>query len=388
MSATGLFITGLSTGLVAGGASCAAVQGGLLAGALARRRAAHPAAEAVAAARIPVGAPAGPGPGRPEAAAAHAPQAPKDPVRDGESALVSLGAFLGAKLVSHTLLGALLGALGAAAQPGPRARAALLLTAAGIMVVFALDLLGVKAVRGLVPRAPQAWTRQVRRSTRSGSVFTPAVLGFLTVLLLCGVTLSMSLLAITSSSPVAGAAVMAGFVLGTMPLFALLGFALRASTRLWQGRLSLVTGLVVLAVAAWTFTSALRLGGWAFQDGVLPGGSTPSAAASAEAVRVRPADGQVVTLTVGKTSYSPAAVIARAGVPTRLVLHTRDIVGCTSAFVIPARGIEKVLPKTGRTTLDLGTPKAGTLRYVCGAGMYGGRIEFRAAAPLTAGSRS
>src|SRR5260221_13940900 len=37
MSALTLFLTGVSTGLVAGGASCAAVQGGLLAGAVARR---------------------------------------------------------------------------------------------------------------------------------------------------------------------------------------------------------------------------------------------------------------------------------------------------------------------------------------------------------------
>jgi uncharacterized protein len=101
--------------------------------------------------------------------------------------------------------------------------------------------------------------------------------------------------------------------------------------------------------------------------------------AAASAVRMLPNGTQVVTLQVGETSYTPAAVIARPGVRTELVLQTRGINGCTSAFVIASRGLEKVLPETGSTTLDLGKPKPGTLKYTCGMGMYGGRIEFRQA---------
>jgi sulfite exporter TauE/SafE len=305
----------------------------------------------------------------------------EDEVRQGESALLSLGAFLGAKLVSHTLLGAVLGVIGAAAQPSPRTRAILLMTAAGIMVIFALDLVGVKAVRGLVPRAPATWTRKVRRSARSESAFTPALLGFLTVLLPCGVTLSVSLLAITSSSALSGAAVMAGFVLGTMPLFAVLGFVLRQSTRVLQGRLSIVTGVVVFAVAVWTFNSALTLGGWALLDR-----SPAITAASSGAVRSLSDGSQLVTLKVSESGYTPAAVVALPGVPTTLALETDGTGGCTRAFVIADRGVQQILPEKGRVTLNLGTPKAGTLRYTCGMGMYSGRILFQAAPAASDGS--
>jgi sulfite exporter TauE/SafE len=379
MSAITLFITGISTGLVAGGASCAAVQGGLLAGAVARRGV-HPIPaprHQPAAALVGVGSAADPPSAPPEPAdpepGAEGPQIPPvgglvGAVRESAG---PLGAFLSAKLVSHTVLGALLGAVGAAAQPGPRTRAYLLLGAAVLMVGFGLNLLGVPGFRGLTPRVPASWTRRVRRGARSESMFAPALLGLLTVLLPCGVTLSMALLAITSTSPVAGAAVMGGFVLGTAPLFAVLGFLLRASTRVLRGRLSLLTGVAVLAVAVWTSHSALRLGGWAFQGG---SGVVPAAAASALSTAK---DGtQVVTVTVHETSYTPSAVQVRPGLRTQLVLVTAGIRGCTSTFVIPKRNLQKQLPATGRTVVDLGVLKPGVLRWTCGLGMYGGHLNI------------
>lgn len=369
MSALALFITGASTGLIAGGASCAAVQGGLLATAVTRRPDPVSACEPAMAGGVSGGS-SGP------ASAMREPEEVSDPpgrpgllARFGKDMATPVGAFLGAKLVSHALLGALLGTVGSAAQPSPRTRAYLLLGAAVLMVAFALNLMGVRAFRRLVPTMPQAWTRRVRRNARSDSAFAPAVLGFSTVLLPCGVTLSMALLAITSTSPVSGAAVMAGFVIGTAPLFAIVGFLLRQSTQILRGRLSIVTGIAVLAVAVWTSSSALRLGGWREV-----GGSGAIELSAASAVQVLPSGVQTVTLQVGESSYAPSAVLVRPGVRTRLVLQTSKLRGCTRTFVIPSRNLQQPLPETGSITVDLGVLKAGTLRYTCGLGMYGGRI--------------
>ncbi|MGW7098786.1 urease accessory protein UreH domain-containing protein [Streptomyces sp. NPDC054883] len=339
-STSTLFITGVTTGLFAGGASCAAVQGGLLAGAVGRRATAW-SAEAWA--------------------------------RSGLFAPV--GAFLGAKLTSHTLLGAALGLVGAAVQPSPQIRAALLIAGAALMVLFGLDMLGVRVVRRFVPRPPASWGRRVRRSAKSTTVTTPAVLGFLTVLIPCGVTLSVELLAVTSGSPLTGAAVMGGFVLGTGPLFAVLGFFLRSAAKLWQGRLTLITGLVVLLVAVWTLGSGLRLGGW------WPTGTPRAVAAQtpARTVRLAPDGTQTLTIEARTNSYAPAAITATAGVPTTLVVTTSGTGGCVRAFVVPDLGVQKVLPVTGETLIDLGTPKPGSVSFTCGMGMYGGQIRFETA---------
>ncbi|MFF4756426.1 hypothetical protein ACWD5R_40430 [Streptomyces sp. NPDC002514] len=127
-SSLALLATGVSTGLVAGGASCAAVQRGLLAGAVTRRSPAPSSSTSAAGALR-----------ESRSATEHA--SAEEP-----KALVPVGAFLAGKLLSHTLLGALLGVFGNALQPSPRARAVMMIAAAVLMLLFALDLFGVKAV--------------------------------------------------------------------------------------------------------------------------------------------------------------------------------------------------------------------------------------------------
>src|SRR5437016_1226816 len=109
MTLWGVFVTGL----FAGGASCAAVQGGLLAGVVARRQEAKSSARAGLA---------------PAEAVRKRPVPPMD-VAERPSHVddaVPVAGFLAGKLVSHTLLGAALGLLGDAVQVGFRARAVLL----------------------------------------------------------------------------------------------------------------------------------------------------------------------------------------------------------------------------------------------------------------------
>ncbi|WP_328967446.1 urease accessory protein UreH domain-containing protein [Streptomyces sp. NBC_00239] len=370
-SSIALLITGAGTGLLAGGASCAAVQGGLLAGAVTRRRTPETPTKSAA---------------KPAAkAGGSAPRA--------DTPLAPVGAFLVGKLLSHTVFGALLGVFGKALQPSPRTQAVLMLVAAAFMVLFALDLIGVKAAGRLVPRPPASFGRLMRRSARTDTVATPALVGFATVLVPCGVTLSMELLAITSGSAVAGAAVMAGFVLGTAPLFAVLGYLFRRSSRALSGKLAGLTGVVVLAVAGWTMMSALQAGGWVTFDApqrqaaatgpfIVEGGDgSGSGGGGAEPGSVTPvrtdvSGRQIVTLTV-TDFYTPTQFTAKAGVPTTLVLHGKDSGGCARAFTIPELDVQEIVKRDGDTEIDLGTRKPGTLRFSCAMGMQTGAIEFK-----------
>jgi sulfite exporter TauE/SafE len=351
-----LFLTSAGTGLLAGGASCAAVQGGLLAGALGRRT-----------------APPAPRP------------APGTPRQRATEPLAPVGAFLAGKLLSHTLLGALLGIFGAALQPSPRTRAALLIAAAVLMVLFALDLMGVKAVSRLVPRPPAAFGQLVRRRSKSGAKLAPALLGFATVLIPCGVTLSVELVAITSGSAVAGAAVMAGFVLGTAPLFAVLGYVFRQAGQAFSGRLGVITGMVVLAVALWTMVSGLQAGGWYSTVDTTPAAAAepepgtsakPNTPALQGPVTLDAAGKQTIVLTV-TDFYEPTAFTARAGAPTTLILRGKDSGGCARAFTIPELGVQEIAKRDGDIRIDLGTRKPGNLLFSCAMGMQGGAIDFK-----------
>ncbi|MGW4233641.1 sulfite exporter TauE/SafE family protein [Streptomyces sp. NPDC004980] len=103
---------------------------------------------------------------------------------------------------------------------------------------------------------------------------TPVLIGLATALVPCGLTLPVELIAVASGSPVAGAAVMADFVIGTAPPLATLGYPFRRTSRAPSGQPAALTGVVVLAVAVWTVASGLQAGGWV---GLNQGGTRTSA---------------------------------------------------------------------------------------------------------------
>ncbi|MEV0898158.1 sulfite exporter TauE/SafE family protein [Actinoplanes sp. NPDC049802] len=352
----------LLTGLVAGGVSCAAVQGGLLTAVVMRHRTTTPTAV-------------------PPAAAGGVARLADD--------LAPVAGFLTGKLVSHTLLGALLGTLGATMQLSVTVRTMTQLAAGVLVVVFALAQLGVPGFRNVVIEPPAAWSRLVRGRTRTAGAAAPAVLGLLSVLIPCGVTLSVQALALASGSPLDGAVIMAVFVAGTAPLFTVLGYLARKAAGAWRTRLATATGLVVLAMGLYTLNGGLELLGSPLAAsrigealGVGPAPVTTRAAPDDAPPLTRTADGiQQVIVTAVTGAYQPANIAVAADIPTRLIVRSEDATGCVRAFVIPDRNLQKILPVDGDTVIDLGTLEPGTLHYSCGMGMYTGRLTVTAKEP-------
>lgn len=279
----------MAAGLVAGTASCTAAQGGLLVGLSGR---------------------------------GHAPGL--------------VGWFLAGRMASYTVAGALLGLLGSAVSLPPRARALLLVAAGVTVIVFAVRLM---RRGGAGCDAPAEAPR-----------YKAPLLGAATILVPCGVTLGMEMLAVSSGSPVSGAAAMAGFVIGTAPAFALLGYVLR---RISRTRLAKLAGVLAIAAGLWTIGAGLNLGGWV--QAATPAVSGPGS--------------QTVTVFATRDGYRPAIVAARAGVPVDVIFKLVDR-SCTSTVTIAGRDV--ALPATVR----LPPQRPGTMRYVCGMGMYTGYIKF------------
>ncbi|MEO3798683.1 sulfite exporter TauE/SafE family protein [Nonomuraea sp. B1E8] len=311
MSAAALLAGGITAGLVAGTASCTAAQGGLLMGLAGGRHGRDPA-------------------------------------------LVAW--FLAGRLASHTIAGALLGLLGSAVTLPPRARAVLLVVAGLTVIVFAVRLIrrGHAGCAAAPPGAPSEPPSEAPPGAPFGVLarYKAPLLGAATILVPCGVTLGVELVAVSSGSPVAGAAAMAGFVIGTAPAFALLGYVLR---RVSRTRLARLAGVAAIAAGLWTAGSGVSLGGW------LP--------APDPAQAVTGPGGQTVTVWATRDGYRPAIVSARAGVPVEVVFKVAEH-GCTDTVVIDGRDV--ALPATVR----LPPQRPGSLRYVCGMGMYSGILTF------------
>ncbi len=300
-------------------------------------------------------------------------EAPASTRREAGSGGRAVAVFLAGRAASHVLMGGMLGALGSAVQPPPGVRAALLVLAGIVMIAFAVGLFrrGATAstcdctpIAARTPGVPlaKAWADGVRTWRAAG-------LGAATILVPCGVTLSVEVLAVATGSAIGGAIIMAGFVAGTAPGLALLGLVVR---RVARGRWARAAALAALVAGVWTGVAGLRLGGWL----PAPAPEAASGAQTAAVMAIPQADGsQSVDVWVTERGYRPGMLTARAGVPTRLIVHTAHTTGCLRTLTVS--GHDHALPATGITPIALGPHPPSTVHFACGMGMYQGFVTFR-----------
>lgn len=354
------FITGLTTG----GLSCLAVQGGLLASSLAGQieQSVQNSPAGLVGKKKRRGAQTAP---RPELA-------------------LPILAFLAAKIVAYTLLGALLGFAGQMFQLSPLTRAALQIGIGIFMLGTALRMLNVHPIFRYFAIEPPAFIRRRLRKTASGAdgsnLLTPAFLGLLTVLIPCGVTQAMLAAALSTASPLSGAAMMAAFTLGTSPVFfAVAYFTTRLGARLEKNFMRFVA-VVILILAVFTVDTGVALAGSPFSltralSGIF---TAPAAQTAQEPATAQTASGEdIITINVLNTAYSPDVIHAKAGVPLKLRLVTNDVRSCSRAFVIPALDVQRLLDATGEAIVDIPPQEKGAqIPFSCSMGMYGGIIIF------------
>lgn len=320
------FITGLTTG----GLSCFAVQGGLLTSAIASE-----------------------GTGD------------KKYVKEK-----SILMFLAAKLVAYTFLGFILGFLGSEIHISTNFQGTLQLFVGIYMLLTALRLLNVHPIfRYLVIQPPKAFFRLIRKSSEAKSFFTPAILGFLTVLIPCGITQAMMILAIGTGSPLWAAGIMFFFVLGTSPVFFLIGLA---AVELLKNKIfSVVAALFIAVMGILSINSGQILRGsvhtiqnyWKVFVG--EEGTSGTSAKVVNGV-------QEATINVYGNGYKSDTKTLKINIPVKLTLISNNVRSCARAFTIPEFNIFKMLSPEGVDTIEFTPTKLGTLTYTCSMGMYTG----------------
>lgn len=316
----------LITGITTGGISCFAVQGGLLTSALSQ-------------------------------------SGTTDTKHIKEKSILM---FLIAKLVTYSILGAVLGSIGSAIAISPIWQGWLLIIVGLYMVATAGRLMDLHPIfKYFVIQPPKTFMRLVRKGSQMESFFAPAFLGFLTVLIPCGVTQAMMLLAVSSGSAYLGASIMFFFILGTSPVFFLIGLA---ATNLLKNKAFAVIASVFIFI----------LGILSINSGQLLRGNVHTLQNYWKVVagsKERSTVGNVVNITVMNNGYKSDINTLKLGVPVKVNLITNQVGGCARAFTIPSFNINKILPATGTTTIEFTPNKLGQLTYTCSMGMYSGTFN-------------
>jgi len=113
------------------------------------------------------------------------------------------------------------------------------------------------------------------------------------------------------------------------------------------------------------------LGGGVFIWGLnLPSGTSTSVD------NVSMVDGRQIVEITAKGGYQPKVSQAKANLPTMLRFKTEGTFDCSSSVRISSLGVEKTLPQSGTTDIDIGLAEAGVLQGSCGMGMYPFAVNF------------
>ncbi|CAN5293541.1 hypothetical protein BH10PAT1_BH10PAT1_3460 [soil metagenome] len=329
------FITGLTTG----GLSCMAVQGGLLASSLSS-------------------------------------QTEEEITRNQRFAHVGL--FLIAKIIAYTILGGLLGLIGSKLIISPVFQGSIQIVIGLFMLGTAARLLNLHPIfRYFVIQPPKFVYKFMKNESKSKSIFTPLLLGAMTILIPCGITQAMMILAVGTGSAVLGAAILLAFTLGTTPVFFTLGVT---ASHLMKKKAFIYIScfvIIILGILSINTGQILRGSNQTLQNYAIAlksmFGNQPQIAGVATKID---ADGkQQITINVTSGGYQALSNTLKVGVPTKLIMVSNNVQSCARSFLIPSLGISKILPQDGNTEIDFTPTKAGSLAYTCGMGMYTGSFN-------------
>jgi len=221
----------------------------------------------------------------------------------------------------------------------------------------------------------------VRNQSKSGDFFGPAILGAFTVFIPCGTTQAMMALSIASGNPLSGAAILFAFVLGTSPLFFILGYLATRLGDSLQQKFMQIAAYAIILLAVFNINNTLALAGNSFTleniwtnfyctVSFCNGNFGPTTAQAAAPVTD-------TTISIEQTSYNPNNITVKAGSSVTLRLVNNGGRGCTQSFTIPRLGIQKIVPLGASDTISFTAPNdPGQLAFMCGMGMFRGVINI------------
>jgi sulfite exporter TauE/SafE/copper chaperone CopZ len=274
------------------------------------------------------------------------------------------------RVVSYTIVGGIVGALGSVVSFSGTAKGIVAIIAGIFMVIMALNMLNLFPwLRRFNPRMPKIFAKKINAGKGNNS---PLYVGLLNGLMPCGPLQAMQLYALSTGDPVKGALAMLLFSLGTVPLMFGLGALSSLLSKKFAAKMMTASGVLVLLLGGFMFSNGMNLSGFALPFAT--DGSSVSAAASPSNTASVDSEGvQTITTKLSPNSYEPITV--KVGVPVKWIIQAdeKDINGCNNQILVPKYNIQqKLVP--GDNVIEFTPTETGTVPFSCWMGMIKSKI--------------
>ncbi|MDD3647541.1 MAG: sulfite exporter TauE/SafE family protein [Candidatus Dojkabacteria bacterium] len=280
------------------------------------------------------------------------------------------------RLISYVLLGALLGAVGEFLKVSITLSSIITIGVSVLMIMFALQMLGVKKLQGFQLRLPEGLSRKLVDERNFKGKYMPFFMGALTFFLPCGFTITAQGLALASGNVVQGGLIMFSFALGTLPFLFIIGLSsmkmigkpAHASERFLK-----VAGILILIFAVFNINSQLNVLGMKSLNNIKLGKQI-----QAEDQQDLPpvVDGkQIIEMDAKSYEYTPTHFRVRVGIPVKWIIYDKGVSGCSNAIVASGLFEGELRIDSKKVEKEFTPQKEGTYKFSCWMGMISGSID-------------
>lgn len=274
------------------------------------------------------------------------------------------------RVLSYTLLGGAVGALGSILTISSRATGLMTIFVSLIMIILGFQLLNLFPwLRRFQPKMPKFLAHKIHDMSGSGTKSAPFFLGASTFFLPCGFTQALQLYILTKGSFTTGALTMLAFSLGTLPALMSLGAISSFVKGVFQRHFLRFAGVLVVMLGFFNMNNGLTLTGSDVSFASIFQGNKTSAINSDNQKAQIVGGKQVVSMKVSGLSYSPYRFTVVQGVPVEWHIDGTEAQGCAQVITVPQLNITEYLPRQGEKIINFTPQQTGSIAFSCTMGM-------------------
>lgn len=259
------------------------------------------------------------------------------------------------RIISYSLIGALLGGLGSFFNINPML-SGILMIGAGLFMLS----LGLSFVFDF--KLPSLKIPYLKSNSTNG----PLMIGLLTGFMPCGPLQAMQIYALGTGNSWHGGLSMFVYALGTTPL--LFGFG-KFINRINQTKISLflkLSGVIIIMMGLIMANRGSLNFDYGFTD-------TPPTQKNNYLEENTNKNAQIIKMNVTYNGYTPNTIHIKTGVPVKWIINVKEMSSCTSAIILHGYNIEKDL-QYGENIIEFTPKETGEIKFSCGMQMVWGKF--------------
>lgn len=283
------------------------------------------------------------------------------------------------KVISYTAFGAIFGLIGSAISFTVTLRCLVLMVSGVFLVIYGLSMLDrFHSLRRYQIRLPHFMFHALAEQRRH--VSNPLLIGLLNGLMIaCGPLQAMYIAAAGSGSAVQGAAMLAVFALGTLPVMLAFGYLSSVITANITHEFLRISSLIIVILGVVMINRGLTLSGSGYDAYSLWSKSvltidekflTWQKEHGEIDARIQ-AGYQVIYMEVEPNAYIPATFTLHKNLPVKWIINVRKVSTCNRQIVIPSLSMTIDL-KSGLQMVEFVPEQTGVISWSCYMGMIPG----------------